>query len=175
MIPRWQAIRETAKEPIDQMIANAALYFVAGHLNEEKLRKRVAERLGLTTPEQEKEFARSWEIILRSMGSLIAENCRSWLNDSSGSRGRQPRNSKGLNARAKRLRDFALAKLGYRMALFPLTAFRVAMKAAQRTLADLLKNGSQAASQPEMLTRAELYDLLGYTGYEERDRAYFGG
>jgi hypothetical protein len=24
------------------------------------------------------------------------------------------------------------------------------------------------------LTRAELYDLLGYTGYEARDRAYFG-
>ena len=68
-----------------------------------------------------------------------------------------------------------LAKLGYRMVLFPLTAFRVAMKAAQRTLADLLKNGGQAASVPEMLTRAELYDLLGYTGYEERDRGYFGG
>ncbi len=61
------------------------------------------------------------------------------------------------------------------MALFPLTAFRVAMNAAQRTLADLMKNGSQAGSMPEMLTRAELYDLLGYTGYEERDRAYFGG
>ena len=28
---------------------------------------------------------------------------------------------------------------------------------------------------PRMLTRAELYDLLGYTGYEDRDRAYFGG
>ncbi len=67
-----------------------------------------------------------------------------------------------------------LSKLGYRMVLFPLTAFRVAMKAVQRTLADLLKNGSQATSLPAMLTRAELYDLLGYTGYEERDRGYFG-
>jgi len=26
-----------------------------------------------------------------------------------------------------------------------------------------------------MMTRQELYDLLGYTGYEARDRAYFGG
>jgi methylisocitrate lyase len=26
----------------------------------------------------------------------------------------------------------------------------------------------------QMLTRAELYDLLGYTGYKDRDRAYFG-
>jgi len=27
--------------------------------------------------------------------------------------------------------------------------------------------------QERMLTRAELYDLLDYAGYEERDRAYF--
>jgi len=26
-----------------------------------------------------------------------------------------------------------------------------------------------------MMTRAELYELLGYTGYESRDRSYFGG
>ena len=31
-----------------------------------------------------------------------------------------------------------------------------------------------ATGLPQMLTRAELYDLLGYAGYEERDRAYFG-
>lgn len=68
-----------------------------------------------------------------------------------------------------------LGDMGYRMILFPLTAFRVAMKAAEETLADLLRNGTQAASVPKMMTRAELYDLLGYTGYEERDRSYFGG
>ena len=27
---------------------------------------------------------------------------------------------------------------------------------------------------PEMLTRAELYELLDYAGYEARDKAYFG-
>jgi len=26
-----------------------------------------------------------------------------------------------------------------------------------------------------MQTRLELYDLLGYAGYEERDKRYFGG
>ncbi len=67
-----------------------------------------------------------------------------------------------------------LEKLGYCMVLFPLTAFRSAMQAAQQTLKDLLQNGSQKASVPNMLTRAQLYDLLGYSGYEERDRAYFG-
>lgn len=68
-----------------------------------------------------------------------------------------------------------LSKLGYKMVLFPLTAFRVAMKAAQQTLTNLLENGGQTSSLSKMLTRAELYDLLGYSGYEERDRAYFGG
>lgn len=68
----------------------------------------------------------------------------------------------------------ALGKLGYRMALFPLTAFRAAMKAAQATLATLFKEGTQVSALPHMLTRQQLYDLLGYMGYEERDREYFG-
>jgi methylisocitrate lyase len=68
----------------------------------------------------------------------------------------------------------ALGQLGYRMVLFPLTAFRSAMKAAQATLADLAAKGHQRDSLPSMLTRAELYDLLNYAGYEARDRAYFG-
>ncbi|QJW99373.1 methylisocitrate lyase [Frigoriglobus tundricola] len=67
-----------------------------------------------------------------------------------------------------------LGQMGYRMVLFPLTAFRVAMKAAENTLREILTNGTQQASVPGMQTRAELYDLLGYTGYEARDRAYFG-
>ncbi|HEY1187630.1 MAG TPA: methylisocitrate lyase [Gemmata sp.] len=68
-----------------------------------------------------------------------------------------------------------LGAMGYRLILFPLTAFRVAMRAAEETLRDLLANGVQTASVPKMQTRAELYDYLGYTGYEARDRAYFGG
>ena len=73
------------------------------------------------------------------------------------------------------LLDFdALAGLGYRMVLYPLTAFRSALRAAHDTLADLLEKGHQRDRVPQMLTRAELYDLLGYSGYEARDRAYFG-
>jgi methylisocitrate lyase len=67
-----------------------------------------------------------------------------------------------------------LGELGYRMVLFPLTAFRAAMRAAEETLRELLATGTQKASVPNMQTRQELYDLLGYTGYEDRDRAYFG-
>jgi methylisocitrate lyase len=71
--------------------------------------------------------------------------------------------------------DFAtLAGMGYRMVLFPLTAFRAALRSAQDTLAELKQQGHQRARIGQMLTRAELYDLLGYSGYEERDRAYFG-
>lgn len=68
-----------------------------------------------------------------------------------------------------------LGAIGYRLILFPLTAFRAAMKAAEDTLRDLHANGTQTASVSKMQTRRELYDLLGYTGYEERDKAYFGG
>jgi methylisocitrate lyase len=68
-----------------------------------------------------------------------------------------------------------LGDLGYRLILFPLTAFRVAMRAAEETLLDVFRNGTQRASVPNMQTRQELYDRLGYTGYEDRDRAYFGG
>jgi methylisocitrate lyase len=71
--------------------------------------------------------------------------------------------------------DFTtLADLGYRMVLYPLTAFRVALRAARETLADLKKLGHQRERIPHMLTRAELYDLLNYSDYEERDRSYFG-
>jgi methylisocitrate lyase len=68
-----------------------------------------------------------------------------------------------------------LGTMGYRMVLYPLTAFRAAMKAAEETLRLLKGAGHQRDALPRMMTRAELYDLLGYTGYEERDRAYFGG
>ena len=68
-----------------------------------------------------------------------------------------------------------LFALGYRMILFPLSAFRSAMRAAEETLRAIAAQGTQAGAVPTMFTRAELYDLLGYTGYEERDRAYFGG
>jgi methylisocitrate lyase len=68
----------------------------------------------------------------------------------------------------------SFAKLGYRMVLFPLTAFRAALKAANDTLADVKNLGHQRDRMPQMLTRAELYDLLGYADFEKRDREYFG-
>ena len=67
-----------------------------------------------------------------------------------------------------------LANMGYRMVLYPLSAYRSALKAAQLTLADIKDRGHQRDRLPQMLTRSELYDLLQYKDYEERDRQYFG-
>ena len=66
-----------------------------------------------------------------------------------------------------------LAALGYRVVLYPLTAFRAAMRAAEEVLAELAATGTQRGSLPRMMTRAELYDRIGYTAWEERDRTLF--
>src|SRR5262249_23821456 len=65
-----------------------------------------------------------------------------------------------------------LGRIGYRMVLFPLTTFRAAMFAARENLSQLRAQGSQSQVLDRMLTRQELYDFRGYTGDEERDRAY---
>ena len=72
------------------------------------------------------------------------------------------------------LLEFAeLANLGYRAVLYPLTAFRSAMRAAEETLIAVREQGTQKSKLGEMQTRAELYDLLGYSDWEARDRSYF--
>lgn len=68
-----------------------------------------------------------------------------------------------------------LGELGYAAVLFPVTIFRVAMRSAETALQRLAAAGTQREFLAEMMTRAQLYDLLGYADYELRDRAYFGG
>jgi methylisocitrate lyase len=67
-----------------------------------------------------------------------------------------------------------LGQMGYKMVLYPLTAFRAAMRAAADTLVLLRDHGHQRDALPRMLTRSELYELLGYADYEERDRGFAG-
>jgi methylisocitrate lyase len=70
--------------------------------------------------------------------------------------------------------DFAaLGAMGYRIVLYPVSALRAALRAAEATLTEILNRGHQRDALPHMLSRAELYDLLDYAGYEERDRSYF--
>ena len=67
-----------------------------------------------------------------------------------------------------------LVRLGYRMVLYPVTGLRAALKAAADVLADVATKGHQRDKLGDMMSRRELYELLGYEGYEKRDRAYFG-
>jgi methylisocitrate lyase len=67
-----------------------------------------------------------------------------------------------------------LAELGYSAALYPVTLFRVAMKAMEAAAALLAVEGTQRDLLDVMQTREELYELLDYQGFEERDRAHFG-
>ena len=66
-----------------------------------------------------------------------------------------------------------LSDMGYKIVIYPLTAFRVAMRAAQETLAEIREKGHQRDKQKSMLNREDLYKLLGYSDYEERDRQHF--
>ena len=73
--------------------------------------------------------------------------------------------------RGPRLSARRLAAMGYRMLIFPLTAFRVSMKAAENCLRDLRRRGTPQAWLDRMQTRQELYDLLNYDpGHEWQAR-----
>jgi methylisocitrate lyase len=68
-----------------------------------------------------------------------------------------------------------LAEMGYAAVLYPVTLLRTAMKAVEAALAVIAVEGTQAELIDLLQTRQELYDLLGYSDYEERDREYFSG
>jgi len=54
------------------------------------------------------------------------------------------------------------------MVLYPLTAFRAMNKAALRAYETVRKSGTQKTLLPEMQTREELYDIIGYHDYEKK-------
>ncbi len=68
-----------------------------------------------------------------------------------------------------------LADLGYACVLYPVTLMRVAMKAAEAALRIIGGEGSQQSLLEMMQTRQELYELLEYEDFEQRDREYFEG
>ena len=61
-----------------------------------------------------------------------------------------------------------LRSAGVGMALYPLSAFRAMNKAALRVYEELRKKGTQKALLPEMQTREELYEVIGYHDYEKK-------
>jgi methylisocitrate lyase len=63
------------------------------------------------------------------------------------------------------------AALGYRMVIFPMTAFRAMMKAVEQTFRQLRDTGTQQHILDQLQTRQELYELLQYRKYTELDAA----
>ena len=62
-----------------------------------------------------------------------------------------------------------LSELGYRMVIYPQTAFRVSMFAAGEMLRDLKRSGTQESWLDRMQTRKELYELLEYDPAKEKE------
>jgi methylisocitrate lyase len=52
--------------------------------------------------------------------------------------------------------------------LYPLTVFRAMNKAAMKTYETVRRQGTQKPLVPEMQTREELYDIIGYHDYEKK-------
>lgn len=67
-----------------------------------------------------------------------------------------------------------LAGIGYRLLLYPLTAYRAALAATRDVFVTLMRDGHQRDLLGGMLSRADLYDILDYQGFEARDRDHFG-
>ena len=63
-----------------------------------------------------------------------------------------------------------LEKLGYRIVIFPLTAFRGALKKIDEVYSDLSKKGTQREFISNMMSRKEYYDLINYSSYEDEDK-----
>jgi len=63
----------------------------------------------------------------------------------------------------------------YAAVLMPVTTLRLAMRAVEMGLDRIVADGTQKELVDQMQTRQELYDLLGYSGYEQRDKSYFTG
>jgi methylisocitrate lyase len=61
-----------------------------------------------------------------------------------------------------------LSDFGYRMVIFPMSGFRVAMKASEEFLRSLKQAGTQSDWLEKMQTRQELYDLLDYDPAAEK-------
>lgn len=63
-------------------------------------------------------------------------------------------------------------ELGYNLVIFPMTAFRVMLKAIEDSYAELIRTGTQAGFLDRMRTRAELYETLEYRSYDAKDRQW---
>jgi methylisocitrate lyase len=66
-----------------------------------------------------------------------------------------------------------LSNLGMNMVIYPMTAFRLAMKAVEDGLKEILEKGTQEGLLNKMQTRSKLYEYLEYEKYNDFDQALF--
>ncbi|GGC13362.1 methylisocitrate lyase [Cellulomonas carbonis] len=66
-----------------------------------------------------------------------------------------------------------LESVGVRIVIHPVSLLRIAMGAAERALDALVAEGSLASQVPHMQTRARLYELVDYAGYDRFDSTIF--
>ena len=66
-----------------------------------------------------------------------------------------------------------LADAGVAMVIYPVTLLRSAMGAAERVLNAIKEEGTQQSQVEQMLTRARLYELVDYEGYNAFDTGIF--
>jgi len=68
------------------------------------------------------------------------------------------------------LLDFqTLSSMGFRIVLFPLTAFRAALNTSEMVYKSIMENGSQKMVMDTIMTRARYYSIIGYDDYEKED------
>lgn len=75
--------------------------------------------------------------------------------------------------KSKLLTTKQLEALGFNMVIYPMTAWRLAMKAIEDGLRDLKSQGTQEGLVPKMQTRARLYEVLKYADYSTFDQQVF--
>lgn len=63
-------------------------------------------------------------------------------------------------------------EMGYQMVIFPMTAFRLMLRALDEGYAELLSTGTQASLIDRMRTRKELYERIEYAAYDAKDRTW---
>lgn len=68
-----------------------------------------------------------------------------------------------------------LADAGVSLVLYPLSAFRAANRAAQQVYHHIRKDGTQQHVLDTMQTRQELYESIGYYGFERKLDELYGG
>ncbi len=62
------------------------------------------------------------------------------------------------------------SEMHYKFVLFPVTAFRAAMKAVEKAFNEIAKKGTQKDILEKLMTRKEFYELSDYYSYERLDK-----